>query len=192
MRNKQQMQQFVMALLNDKLPATYFYHNYEHALYVQEQAVAIGRLMHCNDKELELLSAAALWHDAGFIYRYAGHEEESCLLAQKFLPEYGFTALEIDSICGMIMATKLPQSPTNKLEEIIADADLAYLGTPAAPEKSGDLFRELQSLNPSLSAADWNQTQIDFLSSHHYFTQYCKQINEPAKQAYLRNLIDTD
>jgi hypothetical protein len=29
----------------------------------------------------------------------------------------------------MIMATKIPQTPQNKLEEIIADADLEYLGS---------------------------------------------------------------
>ena len=35
---------------------------------------------------------------------------------------------DIEIICGIIMATKIPQRPKNYLEEIICDADLNYLG----------------------------------------------------------------
>lgn len=189
MQNKAHMQQFVEALLQEKLPTNYYYHNFSHALYVQQMVQEIGTALHCTEKELELLSAAALWHDTGFIYKYAGHEEESCGLAKQYLPGYGFTEEEIATICGIIMATKMPQSPTNKLEQIIADADLAYLGTPAAAEKSEDLFKELQSLNPSLTKAGWDKTQVEFISAHRYFTSYCQQVKEPVKQQYLKSLL---
>ncbi|MEO6722119.1 MAG: HD domain-containing protein [Ferruginibacter sp.] len=188
MQNKQQMQQFVIDMLQEHLPVNYCYHNCEHSLYVQEVALQIGRYEKVTEKEMALLSAAALWHDTGYIETYAGHEEESCSLAKKYLPEFGFTTNEINLICGMIMATRVPQSPKTKLEEIIADADLAYLGTSHAAEKATDLFYELQSLNPSLTEAAWDKTQVSFLESHHYFTPYCKEKMEPVKQAYLAQL----
>jgi len=189
MPNKLLMKHFVVDLLQDNIPLCYYYHNYEHTLYVQEKAIEIAKFEKCTEKEIELLNAAALWHDTGYINTYKNHEEESCSLAKKYLPEYGFTQQETDRICGMIMATKVPQLPGNKLEEIVADADLEYLGTAAAAIKSEDLFLELQSLNPSLTKKAWDQIQISFLRSHHYFTAYCKANREPVKDHYLKELI---
>src|ERR1035438_9048183 len=108
------MKEFVIALLKKKIPPFYYYHNYEHTLYVMSKAVEIAQHEHCTAKETGLLSTAALWHDIGFIHVNENHEEESCALGKKFLPGYGYSKEEIDIICGMIMATKIPQSPKNK------------------------------------------------------------------------------
>jgi uncharacterized protein len=186
MQNKCTMKEFVIDMLKEKLPANYFYHNYEHTLYVLEKAIEIGTHEGCTEKEIELLSAAALWHDTGYIKVYAGHEEASCLLAKKHLPKYGYSA----RIIGMIMATKILQTPTNKLEEILADADLEYLGTIDVARKAHLLFKELQSLSPSLTAAAWDRMQITFLESHHYFTNYCKTNKDPLRYAYHKKLMD--
>jgi uncharacterized protein len=185
-----QMTDFVINLLKTKIPATYYYHNYEHSLYVMQKAVEIGMHENCSDKELELLGAAALWHDTGYINTYKGHEKESCLLARQYLPGYGFAADDVERICGMIMATKFPQSPQNKLEEIVADADMEYLGTNDAAVLANHLFRELNALDPLLTEAVWNKTEIDFLTAHRYFTQYCKMNKEHVKQSYLQSLIN--
>ncbi|MBI1342027.1 MAG: HD domain-containing protein [Terrimonas sp.] len=189
MHINQQMIDFVVDLLKDRIPDSYTYHDYKHTLYVLDNVKTIGREEHCTEKEIELLSVAALWHDTGYINTYKEHELESCRLAIQYLPGYGYQAEDIDLICGMIMATRVPQTPLNKLEEIITDADLEYLGTEAAGEKARLLFRELQSINPSLTQEKWNKTEIDFLQNHHYFTHYCKTTKEPVKQIYLASLL---
>jgi uncharacterized protein len=182
------LQTFVVNLLKEKLSPFYYYHNLAHTLYVQQKVIEIGKQEGCTENEIELLAVAALWHDAGYLNTYTRHEEESCALARKHLPAYGYSGVAIESLCGMIMATKVPQSPKTKTEEIIADADLEYLATPAAPALAENLFRELQYRNPSLNRAQWLKTQIAFLDSHRYFTAYCKANKEPQKQAYLRSL----
>lgn len=83
----------------------------------------------------------------------------------------------------------MPHLPKNKLEEIIADADLEYLGTESAGIKANDLFKELQHMNPALTKQEWDTTQIAFLKQHHYFTRYCKQNKEPQKLIYLHTLL---
>ncbi len=192
MQSNLPMMNFVVDLLKNKLNKFYYYHNVDHALYVMAKAIEIGHHQKCTAEEIELLAVAGLWHDTGFIDRYDGHEEAGCTLAQKYLPKYGYTAGAIKKICGMIMATKIPQHPKNKLEEIIADADLEYLGTAAAAEKANELFKEWQHINPLLTKQQWNKKQIKFLKQHHYFTPYCRQNTEPAKQAYLNQLIQTE
>jgi uncharacterized protein len=190
MPSSQYMKSFVVDLLKKKLSPFYYYHNYEHTLYVMDKAIEIGQHENCTEKEIDLLAAAALWHDAGFINTYANHEKESCLLARQYLPDYGFSPADTSAICGMIMATKMPQSPQNKSEVIIADADLEYLGTTTVDVKADSLFKELQYLNPSLTKAQWRKTQISFLQTHRYFTRFCKENREPVKQAYLSRLVN--
>jgi uncharacterized protein len=184
------MNDFVINLLKTRIPADYYYHNYEHTIYVMEKAVEIGKEEQCTSKELELLAVAALWHDTGYINIYKGHEEESCVLAKQYLPGYDYADDDIEKICGMIMATKIPQSPQTKIETIIADADMEYLGTKKAAELANNLFKELNALNPLITREAWNRTEIDFLTTHHYFTRFCKENRQHNKQSYLRSLIN--
>lgn len=186
----QQMKLFVVDLLKEKLSPFYYYHNYGHTLYVFDKVIEIGQQEDCTEKEIDLLSAAALWHDAGFINTYNNHEKAGCQLAQQYLPAYGYDATDINTICGMIMVTKMPQHPQTKLETIIADADLEYLGTYTVEEKAANLFRELQHINPSLTKAQWHKTQVGFLQKHQYFTHFCKENREPVKREYLWNLVN--
>lgn len=190
MNINQHMNDFVIGLLKSGIPADYYYHNYEHTLYVMDKVMEIGKHENCTEKELELLQTAALWHDTGYVNIYTGHEEESCRLARQNLPGYGYGPEDIDRICGMIMATKIPQSPKNKPEEILADADLEYLGTDKAGVLANHLFNELKALNPLLTEEAWNKTEIDFLTTHFYFTKYCKTNKEHIKQSYLQNLVE--
>jgi HD superfamily phosphodiesterase len=191
MQSKEQMKEFVINLLKENLPGNYYYHNFKHTLYVIETALAIGRHEKCTPEELDLIELAALWHDTGYIKTYKNHEEESCILAREYLPGYGISAEDIEIICGMIMATQIPQSPENKLEEILADADLEYLGTEDFEHTAGDLYRELQFLNPELTEEKWNKTQISFIGKHHFFTGFCKENREQTKQVYLQKLVQS-
>lgn len=184
------MQKLVFDILENKIPATYFYHNVAHTLSVITFAEEIGKFENCSPKELELLYAAALWHDTGYATTYEGHEEASCKMVKEFMPAFNYLNVDIDKIGGMIMATKIPQTPQNKLEAIIADADLAYLGEPQAPELANNLFRELKALNPMLTKEIWKETEIKFLKEHQFFTAYCKKHKQPGKLRYLKSLLE--
>lgn len=192
MHIKKEMVDFVIQLLKNKIPKTYYYHNVEHTLYVMNNVQVIGRAEKCTHREIMLLKTAALWHDTGYINIYKGHEEESCKLSRKYLPGYGYNEKEIEMICGMIMATKIPNNPKNNLEDIIVDADLAYLGTEMAAKYANNLFKELHMLNPQLTKENWNKTEIDFLQSHRYYTNYCLKHRLPNKIAYLDSLINAN
>ena len=184
------MQDFVICLLKEQIPANYSYHNYEHTLYVQTKARELGIQEGLNKHEIELLDAAALWHDTGYVHTYKGHEEESCVMARQYLPDFGFAREDIEIICGMIMATKIPQTASTLMQQIIADADLAYLGTLGAFEKADDLYKEIKSIDTNLTKEEWNRQQVNFLTSHRYFTRYYQEKKEPIKQAYLGQIRD--
>lgn len=189
MLSNEGMQDFVVGLLEKELPDWYRYHTIAHTMYVMDKVVEIAIGENCTPAELGMVWVAALWHDTGHINRYLGHEEESCVLARFYLPAYGYDEKAIETICGMIMATHTPQLPKNKLEGILADADLEYLGTDEAEEKSQLLYEELKHLDPSLTPEEFMRLQIDFLKEHHFFTAYCVKNKQPGKAEYLAKLI---
>lgn len=184
------MYDFVMDLLMKDLPVEYYYHNYQHTQNIIQQVEEIGRNEQCSNEEIDLLKVGALWHDAGYLHVYDGHEAEGCNLVKQYFPGFGMNSRDTELVCGMIMATRVPQDPKNKLEQIIADADLEYLGTPAAPDYADLLYQELKHRNPSLTREAWNKMQVSFITSHHYFTSYCRENREPYKQVYLNQLIE--
>ncbi len=85
------------------------------------------------------------------------------------------------------MATKIPQSPKNHLEQILCDADLDYLGRDDYALNSNNLLQELE-LTKKLKAKDWLQIQEKFLRAHSYFTPTSQKLRNKIKQQTLLNI----
>jgi uncharacterized protein len=180
----------VLDCLKARLSPFLIYHHWKHTQHVVKMAEHIALQEHINEDDILLIKTAALFHDAGFINIGSdGHEEESIRLAEKKLPEFGYTKNEIEIIGSMIRATAIPQKPKTKLECILADADLEYLGTDNFEHIGNKLYLELQHYNPNLSSEEWNEMQINFLQSHFYHTAYCIQNRTAMKEKNLEDLI---
>ena len=183
---------YILKRLKEGLPAHLSYHRYEHTLDVYEQANRIAASEGIQDEEQLLwLQTAALFHDAGFLNVYKEHEQEGCQIVMETLPQYGYSAVAIEAICGMIMATRIPQSPKTHLEQILADADLDYLGRPDFHTIADTLCQELILKGILLREEDWDPLQIKFLQNHKYFTQSSIKDRDPLKQQHLTEIMDS-
>lgn len=181
--------QTILQRLQKELPAEYTYHSPEHTEDVMYSAVRIAEFLNISTEDTELLKVACAYHDAGFLNTYAGHEEAGCAIAREYLPGFGFSSQAIDMITGMIMATKIPQSPQNILEQIICDADLDYLGRDDFEPIGTRLYHELKSTGRIPGWDEWNQLQISFLSKHTYHTTFSKNFRQSMKENHLHSLI---
>jgi len=176
----------ILQKLSDQLSEDLFYHSIQHTLDVETQAERIALSEQIYDPhELFLLKTACLYHDSGFMVTYRDHEIAGCNLVKEELPGYGFNDEEINIICGLIMATHIPQTPLTKLEEIICDADLDYLGRDDFFPISNDLFTELRTRKLLATKKDWDEIQVKFFNQHKYFTETNKQLREQQKQQHL-------
>jgi adenylate cyclase len=119
---------YVLDRLERELPKHLYYHNYKHTIDVTIGVEIIGYGEGVGEEDMLLLKTAALFHDFGQVEGAIDHEERSCKIAEEVLPEFGYDEKQLEIIKGIIMATKLPPQPKTLLEEIIADADLDYLG----------------------------------------------------------------
>jgi len=178
---------YILQRLRNELSPNLYYHGLQHTLDILKSAISIGKQEKISRYEMQLLKTSALFHDSGFMVSKKEHEKKSCKLAREALPQFQFSTEEIKRICGMIMATRIPQTPKNHLEEIICDADLDYLGTDDYANISAELFKELNHRSP-LSQKDWLNIQVKFLEDHHYFTSTARKLRASKKTQTLRKL----
>lgn len=180
-----ELKQIVFDKLNKELPKHLYYHSLGHVVDVYDSAMRIAERESVDPEGINLLLTAALLHDSGFIYQSKNHEEKGAEIAREMLPQYGYSADEIEQICGMILATKIPQNPRTKLEEIICDADLDYLGRDDFWEIGNSLHREILAGGAEMSVKEWNELQFRFLTAHHYFTETAIAERKHKKQKHL-------
>jgi uncharacterized protein len=182
---------YIIARVKSGFSEKLYYHNLHHILDVLDAAENIARKENIQNHEMELLRVAVLFHDVGFIVNSVNHEEIGCTMVRESLPGFGYTQEEIDTICGMILATKYPHQPKNLLEEIICDADLDYLGRDDFFSIGQTLYRELHAHGIVSNEQEWNRMQEEFLNSHRYFTATAKGLRNARKQEHLMRIRET-
>lgn len=183
------LEEEVLDLLEKKLPSDMYYHNLKHTIDVVTQVELIGREESVDDKDMLLLKTAALFHDLGFIEGYKDHELLSIKLAKEMLPRFHYSPEQIEIVSDIIFTTKLPPKPQNKLQKIICDADLDYLGRADFIPVSETLFKELVVhgvLEDDFE--NWNKIQIKFIETHQYFTATAKRLRDVNKKMQLSNI----
>jgi class 3 adenylate cyclase len=189
------LQEIVLDKLERELPSYLYYHNVKHTVDVVTEVELIGWAEGVDDEDILVLKTAGLFHDFGHIIAYDEHELHGTQLAQEYLPKYGYTKQQIERICDVIMATKLPPEPKNLLEKIICDADLDYLGRSDMIPVSNTLYKELKEQDKIGTLNDWNKLQLKFISGHSYFTRTAQSLREVNKQKQIeriRDLIEED
>lgn len=181
----QAINKIIIQKLQEELPEHLSYHSVAHVLDVIESTIHIAAGEGISGDTLVLLKTAALFHDTGFLFGAKKHEQKSCEIAEVYLPQYGYDQEQIDQIKGMIMATKIPQMPQNHLEQILADADLDYLGRDDFFTIGDKLYDELAMFGIITNERDWNLLQERFLESHNYHTETAINSRNAKKQQNL-------
>ena len=166
-----------------------YYHSIDHTLDVLDKAQFLAdKEGGFSAKEVQLLKIASLYHDTGFLVTYQDHEEAGCGFVRKDLPLFSINEEDISIICGLIRTTKIPQTPLTRLEEIISDADLDYLGRDDFFPISQYLFHELKARNMVKDEDHWNNIQVRFFTSHRYFTPTSIRLRKDKKVQHLKEI----
>lgn len=182
---------YITDLFHDRIAAKLYFHNLGHTTTVVYAAELIGQGLGLKASEINLVKVAAWFHDAGMLKSAKDHETASADLAEKALQSWGVNTTEIEKVIGCIKATKLPQSPTSLLEEVICDADLYHLSQADYWHRNTQLKQEFVAMGIcGNSNFDWLKNNARFLMSHEYFTPFAKSVLEPLKQQHIKeNLI---
>lgn len=182
------IQEELLDYMEHKLPDDLYYHNIKHTIDVITEVELIGWAEGVSEEDILLLKLAALFHDAGHTISYKDHEYYGTVMAREKLASYDFSKEQIDTVCRLIMATKMPPEPKDILEQIICDSDLDYLGRIDFIPVSNTLYNELKERNMVGTWDEWNKMQLKFISKHQYFTNTAQSLREVNKQQQIERL----
>lgn len=186
--NYMKAERHIMKILETQLSPKLLYHSINHTIDVTQAVERLAIMEGITDEDLFLLKSAATYHDAGFVEQYEDNEEIGMRLAREILPKYGYTQEQIDVIDGLISATKIPQSPTTHLQQIMCDADLDYLGRDDFHDIASLLRRELREHGKLDSDRKWDEIQLAFLNQHTYFTDSAIRLRQEKKEKHIAEI----
>jgi uncharacterized protein len=186
--NFEQARQYAENRLQGELSPNLYYHSIEHTREeVVPAAELFARTEGIKGKPLLLLRTAAWFHDLGYTESIHYHELISARIAVQVLPSFGYSAKEVETVRWAILATALPQSPRNLLEQILTDADLDVLGRESYMERNIHLRRELACYGKTFTDEQWNWSQLKFIEGHQYFTASAHSLRDTQK---AQNILD--
>ncbi|KQC01649.1 Pycsar system effector family protein [Pedobacter sp. Hv1] len=159
------------------------YHNLEHTQNVVNATMQIANHYQLNDKDFFIVTTGAWFHDTGYFEDAQNHEAKGADLAVEFLKNKAVPAEMRDAIMQVILSTKMPQRPTNLLENILCDGDLFHLGTAEFKDKRKLMHKEVELLyNKDIGKNEWRKKDIEFLEQQHYHTDYCMLLLNEQKE----------
>lgn len=176
------------------LMADLAFHNMEHTMEVAAEVRKIGKAEGLSDHELFLTEVSAWFHDIGYNQDEPcsmDHEDKSIELAREFLKDK-LPQEDIDIVSKNILATKLSVNPSNKMEEVISDADLSHLGKDNFYERSEELRQEFDKDGKfgKLTKKKWFLENVKFLCQHKYCTEFAKDNYRPEKEKRVGEIMD--
>jgi predicted metal-dependent HD superfamily phosphohydrolase len=167
------------------------YHNLAHTEHVAKHAVELANYYKLSDKDFFIVLAASWFHDIGYLEAWEGHEQRGAAAAGIFLKERGVEEEVIAAVKSCIMATKMPQSPKNLLEQIVCDSDLYHLGRDDFKDRNRLMRKETENLlGKSIDRDMWRLGTIKLMEAHSYHTDYCISKLNATKQKNLATLKD--
>lgn len=183
----------ILAHLEHRLPKHLKYHTVTHTKRVLATALELAATAGVSERELELVSIAAAFHDAGFLEGRRDHEITSARLAAHAMRSSGeYNSDEIESVKSMILDTRLIESaagvsqfPSSELGCYLLDADLENLG-------SADFFEylELQRLESGTNKVLAARQALELLKAHSWHTDAAELRFQATKEHNLRQLAN--
>ncbi|WP_312322415.1 Pycsar system effector family protein [Soonwooa sp.] len=185
-------EQYVIQLFKDKLSPVYSFHNLEHTKRVVAATELLATEEHVNEKDKEILTLAAWFHDVGYCQTCAVHENVGMQEAETFLKQENVSTEEIEAVKQLILATSLGYTPQNLLEKIMKDADGSHIGSKDFFSITESLRQECKQVyQKKISKLDWANTNLQFLTqTHHFYTDFAKKNWEETKAENIEKTIE--
>ncbi|WP_258543251.1 adenylate/guanylate cyclase domain-containing protein [Parvicella tangerina] len=186
--NYRKAERHIMKILKAELSPNLHYHGIHHTYDVVDAVERLAIMEGVLDEDIFVLKSAATYHDAGFVEQYDKNEPIGARMASEILPLYGYTEEQVSLVHRLIYATIVPHNPQTKLEEIICDADLDYLGRDDFHQIADTLRRELRDHGKINSDRMWDEIQIKFLEQHRYFTKSAIKLRQEKKLKHIEEI----
>ncbi len=201
-------EKYIINLLETRLPpnAPYYtggeleFHHIRHTYDVSNAGEELlrehkrlgGRAI--EEEELKLFRLGLKSHDIGYTVSYDNHEKIGTKMITYVFPDFGFNSERIWVMCGMVMASKMPQRPQegNILQYMMCDSDVVNFGRTGKDgflPMTHRLKKEVETVNGiELPLVKWYEDGLNLLEGHKYFSDAGKSLGNEGKARNLEEL----
>jgi hypothetical protein len=172
------LEELVFNNLLKQLPEYIHFHTTEYARKIYNQAFLLCRSEEIEQEDRLLARTAALLLYSGLTQAYHNFENRSAVICREILPDFGYSESQVDQISNLILATKMPFTPRNKLENIMIDVRMEYLGWPDYTEQIKNLYQELKEAGSKINGQQFKKQQLELLYSFEFNTLAARRLRE--------------
>ncbi len=184
------VEEHVSRFFEERIDKKYTFHNLEHTAQVVAAIRSMGRDYGLEEREKLICEVAGWFHDTGYYAGAEGHEGRSAEVAREFLQDKDLPAADLSAILDCIRMTIFPQQPTNFLEKIVCDADLAHLGTKNYWERTSRLRQEYALTKGEIvNDSEWVERELAFLMRHEFHTPVAREQFAKRKEKNVEQLL---
>jgi len=157
------------SILKD-LPDSLHFHRIEHIQKVYNYSFLLCRAEEVDQYDRLIIRTAALLLYTGLTQSYTNYENRSAVICREILPEFQYSEAQIDQVCNLILATKMPFEPRNHLEKVLIDARMDYVGRPEFTTRIKLLYNELKENGIKINGQQFKHQQLEVLYEFEFFT----------------------
>lgn len=185
----QETEQYVLQFFTEKISSKYIFHDFEHTAQTVGATRGIAEGFEFDENDMALVEMAAWFHDTGYYEGPEEHEERSCAIATAFLKSK-ISETDLEKVLGCIRATRIPQTPTTVMEQVLCDADLSHLGMKSYWDRTSKLRQEFAlTRSKILSDREWIDFEINFMLGHEYHTAVARELFNKKKAKHIQQLL---
>ncbi len=182
------LEELVFEDILKELPETLYFHTVEYARKVYNQSFLLCRGEEIEQEERLLIRTAALMLYTGFTQAFTNFENRSSVISREILPEFKYSEAQIDQICNLILATKMPFNPMTQLEKILIDARMEYIGRPDYTTQINLLYQEMKEAGININGQQFKKQQLELLYSFEFFTVAGQRLREVSGEDQMAKL----
>jgi adenylate cyclase len=171
-----------------KLPESLHFHSLNYARKVYNQSMLLCRSEEIEQEDTLLVKTAALMLFTGLTQEYQNFENRSLVICREILPDFNYSDKQIDQICNLILSTKKPVHPMNRLEKILIDSRMEFIGRPDYTHLIKKLFQELKEAGSKINGQQFKKQQLELLFDFQYYTVAANRLREVSGTDQMSNL----
>ncbi|MDP4207201.1 MAG: adenylate/guanylate cyclase domain-containing protein [Bacteroidota bacterium] len=185
------LEEFMIEKLNNELSKDLYFHNAGYTQEIYSSVGLIGKGEGISEEDLLLVRTAALLLNSGFIDKYSHYEEASINYARQILPMYKYSPEQIDQVATLMKAVVVsPLEAKNKLQAVLSDAIMTYLGRPDFLEQSLKHYKEKKIRDLSVHLHDWLNKELSLIEKFQFHTNTAKSLREVSVEKQVQKIRD--
>jgi len=182
------LEELVFGTILKDLPENMHFHKIEQAQKVYNQAFLLCRAEEVDQYDRVLIRTAALMLFTGLTQSYLNFENRSAVICREILPDFEYSETQIDQICNLILATKMPFDPHNHMEKVLIDARMDYMGRPDFTARIQLLFQEIKETGSKINGQQFKHHQLELLYKFQFFTLAAQRLREVPSSEQMTTL----